>query len=175
MNQWRQLEKILARGAVAYDWPNQPWTAARGAEVIFRYFGIRYQHDHVGRLLRRRLDWTPRKPRRETLERDDDAIRHWQSEEFPRIAREVQRRNAHLVYLDESGIMLTPSVRRTWAPRGQTPVLKAWDRRDRISAISSITVSPKARQLNLYLDLLVDNDNLRAEDIATYLRQLKVS
>jgi transposase len=78
-----------------------------------------------------------------------------------------------LVFLDESGFMLTPSVRRTWAPRGQTPILDAWDRRDRISAISSITVSPKNRSLNLYFDLLPDNTNVRGEDVVDYLRHLK--
>jgi transposase len=172
-SQLRQLEIILSRGAVANGWPNQLWTAARIGEVIFQHFGIRYHHDHVGRFLRQRLGWTPQKPRREARERDEDAILRWQSEEFPRIARQAQQRGAHLVFLDESGFMLTPSVRRTWAPRGQTPVLKAWDRRDRISAISSITVSPKTRQLNLYFDLLPDNRNVHAEDIVAYLRRLK--
>jgi len=86
-----------------------------------------------------------------------------------------QRRGAHLVFLDESGFFLTPTVRRTWAPQGQTPVLDAWDRRDRISAISSITVSPKSRRLNLYFDLLADNCNVRADDVVDYLRQLRAT
>jgi transposase len=172
-SQLRLLEIILSRGAVANGWPNQLWTAARVGKVIFQHFGIRYHHDHVGRFLRQRLGWTPQKPRREARERDEEAILRWQSTEFPRIAKEAQQRGAHLVFLDESGYMLTPSVRRTWAPSGQTPVLKAWDRRDRLSAISSITVSPKTRQLNLYFDLLPDNRNVRAEDIVNYLRRLK--
>ena len=37
--------------------------------------------------------------------------------------------------------MLQPVVRRTWAPRGQTPILRQWDRRDRLSTISAITVA----------------------------------
>src|SRR5947207_1481839 len=88
---------------------------------------------------------------------------------------EAQARGAHLVFLDESGFFLTPTVRRTWAPQGQTPVLDAWDRRDRISAISSITVSPKSRRLNLYFDLLADNCNVRADDVVDYLRQLRAT
>jgi len=35
----------------------------------------------------------------------------------------AQRRKACLVFLDESALSLTPNVRRTWAPRGQTPTL----------------------------------------------------
>ena len=56
--------------------------------------------------------------------------------------KEYERWRPHLVFLDESGFFLTPTVRRTLAPRGKTPVLKAWDRRDRWSAISCVTLSP---------------------------------
>jgi transposase len=173
VSQLRELEELLIEGPQAHGWPNPLWTTTRVAEVIYRRFRIRYHHDHVGRFLRQRLGWTAQKPQRRARERDEKAILDWQSQEFPRIAREAQTRGAHLVFLDESGFMLTPSVRRTWAPRGQTPILDAWDRRDRISAISSITVSPKNRRLNLYFDLLGDNTNANAEHVVDYLRKLK--
>jgi transposase len=35
----------------------------------------------------------------------------------------AQRRRACLVFFDESALSLTPNVRRSWAPRGQPPVL----------------------------------------------------
>ena len=168
-----ELQQLLLQGPQAHGWPNALWTTDRVGELIHRHFGIRYHHDHVGRFLRRRLGWTPQKPERRARERDPEAILTWQSEAFPRIARDAQQRNAHLVFLDESGFMLTPSVRRTWAPRGQTPILDAWDRRDRISAISSISVSPQRRRLNLHFQLLPDNTNVHAEDVVAYLRHLK--
>jgi transposase len=170
--QLQRHERLLADGVQAHGWPNALWTAARVGELIRRPFGLRYHHDHVGRFLRRRLGWTPQKPRRRARERDEAAIRRWQSEDFPRIARQADARGAHLVFLDESGFMLTPAVRRTWAPRGQTPALGGRNRRDRLSAISSITVSPKTRRLNLSFDLLWDNENVRGEDVV-YLRHLK--
>jgi transposase len=34
------------------------------------------------------------------------------------------RRGAWICFLDESGCSLRPPVRRTWAPRGQTPILR---------------------------------------------------
>jgi hypothetical protein len=39
--------------------------------------------------------------------------------------RGARRRHAWVVFLDESGISLTPVVHRTWAPRGQ---MRAWIR-----------------------------------------------
>jgi transposase len=173
--QLQQLETLLAQGAPAHGWANGLWTTTRVAELIARHFKLRFHHDHVGRFLRQRLNWTPQKPTRRARERDEDAIRTWQSVDFPRIAKDAQARSAHLVFLDESGFMLTPTVRRTWAPCGQTPILNAWDRRDRISAISSLSISPVARRVNLHFDLLPDNTNVNGEDVVDYLRKLKAS
>jgi hypothetical protein len=52
-------------------------------------------------------------------------------DEFPSIVREAWRRGAYLVFLDESGFMLTPTVCRTLAPRGKTPVQSAWESAER--------------------------------------------
>jgi transposase len=40
--------------------------------------------------------------------------------------------------------MLRPLVRRSWALRGQTPILRCWDRRDRLSVIGGIIVPSSA-------------------------------
>jgi transposase len=92
---------------------------------------------------------------------------------LPKIIRKARRRKAHLIFLDESGFMLTPTVRRTLAPRGQTPIIRSWDRRDRISAISAVTVGPKRRRVGLYFRLLADDVNAHGEDTVDFLRQLR--
>lgn len=69
--------------------------------------------------------------------------------------------------------MLTPTVRRTLAPRGKTPVLRSWDRHDRISAISALTVSPSRRRLGLSFRLLPDDANVHGEDTVDFLRELR--
>ena len=64
-------------------------------------------------------------------------------------------------------------VRRTYAPRGKTPILEAWYRKGRISAISAVTVSPVRRRLNLFFRLLADNTNAHGEDTVAFLAQLR--
>jgi hypothetical protein len=120
--------------------------------------------------LKRRLGWTSQKPRRKARERNDREVARWVGDEFPRIVREAWQRSAYLAFLDESGFSLTPTVRRTLAPRGETPVLDAWDRRDRWSAISCITVSPVAGRPGLYFDLL--DHNIRGPDVVAFLAEL---
>src|SRR5260221_9716350 len=83
--QQQQLEQMLRQGAQAHGWPNQLWTTQRIAELILREFGVSLHHDHVGRFLRQRLQWSPQKPRRRARERDTEAIAYWKSETFPEI------------------------------------------------------------------------------------------
>jgi transposase len=169
--QHRRLEALLLEGAKAHGWPNPLWTCARVVQLIRRHFGISFHHDHVGRFLHTRLNWSPQKPRRKARERDEAQIAWWKRVRFPAIAKAARQRGAHLVFLDESGFMLTPTVRRTWAPRGSKPVLDCWDRRDRLSAISCVTVSPRARRLNMYFQLLPHT--VHGEDVVDFLRHLK--
>jgi transposase len=173
LRQQQELEQMLRAGAKAHGWPNELWTTQRISNLIHRHFGVSLHHDHVGRFLRTRLKWSPQKPRRRARERDEDAIAKWKRDTFPDILEAAGNRGAHVVFLDESGFMLTPTVRRTWAPQGDTPLLSCWDRRDRLSAISCITVSPQRVRLNLFFTLLPDNTNVNAQHVVDFLRQLK--
>ena len=173
LTQQQKLEQMLRQGAQAHGWPNQLWTTQRIAELIRRHFGVSLHHDHVGRFLRQRLRWSPQKPRRRAREREEEAIAQWKSEKFPEIVEAAGERHAHVVFLDESGFMLTPTVRRTWAPQGETPILSCWDRRDRLSAISAITLSPQRCQANIYFTLLPDDANATAADIVAFLKNLR--
>jgi hypothetical protein len=69
--------------------------------------------------------------------------------------------------------MPTPAVRRAPAPRGRTPVLRGWDRHDRISAISAIVVSPSRRRIGLHYRLLPDDAAVHGEDTVGFLRELR--
>ena len=61
------------------------------------------------------------------------------------------------MWIDESGFQLQPVVRRTWAPRGQTPLEYSWDRHDRVSAVSALTLSPVRHRFGLYFQLHAAN------------------
>ena len=47
------------------------------------------------------------------------------------------------MFLDESGFYPLPSVVRTYAPVGQTPILREWCTRDHLSAIGAISPEGK--------------------------------
>lgn len=61
-------------------------------------------------------------------------------------------------------------MRRTWAPCGQTPIIRHRYRRDKISVISGISVSPRRRRLGLYWRL--HTKNLQQTEVCAFLRHL---
>ena len=67
--------------------------------------------------------------------------------------------------------MLQPVVRRTWAPRGHTPIHHSWDRRDRLSVISALTVSPQRRRIGLSFD--IHDHNINADAFEAFVRWLR--
>jgi putative transposase len=65
---------------------------------------------------------------------------------------------------------MVPSVRRTWAPCGKTPLLVHRYARDKLSAISAVTVSPVRHRLGLYCHFHFTN--LTHFEVAAFLRLL---
>jgi transposase len=80
------LERKLLKGARAAGFPTDLWTCPRVAQLILTFFGIRYHVDHIGRLLRS-LGWSPQKPQRRAVERDEKEIQRWIKQEWPRIKK----------------------------------------------------------------------------------------
>lgn len=74
------------------------------------------------------------------------------------------------MFLDESGFLLIPNLLRTWAPRGQTPVHRHRYRRDKVSVISGISVSPRQQRLGLYWRLHLSN--IGQLEVCEFLRHL---
>jgi transposase len=71
-----------------------------------------------------------------------------------------------ILFLDESGFYPLPSVVRTDAPMGQTPILREWWTRDHLSAISAI--SPEGKLYVHCQDHALDSD-----DVVAFLEHLR--
>jgi transposase len=84
--------------------------------------------------------------------------------------KKAERLGAHLIFIDESGFLLIPNVKRTWAPRGQTPTIRYCFKHSKISAISALAVSPKRKRIALYLQFR--KRSFKGRDVKRFLQQL---
>jgi hypothetical protein len=70
-----------------------------------------------------------------------------------------------IVFADQSGFYLLPGVVRTYAPVGQTPILKEHLSRDHLSAMGAITLEGK-------LYMTEQERAFRGEDVVRFLKHL---
>lgn len=86
VKQRRRLEGLLLKGPLAAGFGTDLWTCPRVAELIEQRFGVQYHVDHIGRLLHD-LGWSPQKPARRAIERDEEQIRRWIHEDWLRVKK----------------------------------------------------------------------------------------
>lgn len=75
-----------------------------------------------------------------------------------------------MVSLDESGFLLIPNLKRTWAPQGQTPYCPVGCKQGRLNAFNALAVSPKRKRVALYVQF--HRHPLRGEEVVAFLQQL---
>jgi transposase len=82
-----------------------------------------------------------------------------------RSEKKAAQEKRTIVFVDESGFYLLPMVVRTYAPRGQTPVLRVTLTRDHLSVIGGIT-----QEGQIFMQM--QERAYRAEDVVRFLRVL---
>lgn len=90
------LRRVLRRGALAAGFPNDRWTLSRIGQVIQRDFGVRYHMNYLNRLLAG-LGFSLQQPLPRAAERDEDLIRAWLAQDWPRIKKSAAFRRRHRV------------------------------------------------------------------------------
>lgn len=61
--------------------------------------------------------------------------------------------------------------RRTWAPKGQTPVQRAWDRYDRLSVLGAVVLSPSRTRIDTPFQ--IQEENVRTPEVVAYIKALR--
>jgi transposase len=118
------------------------WTLPIVTDLIQKLFDKILHATTVSRYLHE-MGLTPQKPVRIAFQRDDNECRSWMEEEFPAIVREAKRKQAVLLFADETGVSEDHTVARTWGERGKTPTVRVSGARRRTNVISA--VSPRGR------------------------------
>lgn len=118
------------------------WTVPVIADAIEKLFEIRLHETTVLRMLHR-IGLTPQKPVRRAFNRDPEQIHEWTTHAFPNIVRSARRKQATLLFLDETGVHEDGPIGTTWSERGQTPIVATTGTRRRTNVISAI--SPRGR------------------------------
>ena len=114
------------------------WTRAAVGTLIERETGVRLSASALGRTLRA-WGFTVQRPARRATERREPEVRAWLRQAYPAIAARARAEAAEIHWADETGLSNQANYGRSFAPRGQTPVLPRPAARVSQSMISSLT------------------------------------
>lgn len=140
------------------------WTRAAVARLIEREYGIRVSLTTVGRYLQA-WGMSAQKPVRRAYERNEEAIARWLDEEYPAIARQAKRDKAAIYWGDEMGLRSDHVTGTSFAPVGQTPIIRATGQRFGCNMLSAITNKGA-------LAFMVFTGNFKAPVFVDFLRRL---
>jgi transposase len=139
------LRSLIARG-----YPDQVglsfalWTRPAVGALIARESGVWLTLPVVGRYLQA-WGFTAQRPMRRATEQRDEAVRAWLESTYPTIARKARAQGCEIHWADETGLSNQANYGRSFAPRGQTPVIRRPAKRFSQSMISSLTNQGKLR------------------------------
>jgi hypothetical protein len=89
-----------------------------------------------------------------------------------RPLKKSRQRGALIVFVDEAGFSMVPCLKATWAPVGQTPVVRhrnRWHRK--VSVIGALAIEPDGSHVELLSDWHADR-HVTKDEVAAFLAKL---
>jgi transposase len=80
------VRATLLRSPTEHGFGNELWTLKRVGVVIERLHGVRFGQTQIWRILGS-LGFSPQKPEKRAIERNEDAVRHWKRRTWPRLKK----------------------------------------------------------------------------------------
>ncbi|MGC3525902.1 IS630 family transposase [Pseudomonas aeruginosa] len=145
--------------------PYALWTRAAVAQLIEQRFGIRLAVRTMGLYLAR-WGFTPQKPMKKAYEQSPAAVKKWLEEDLPGdCPARAKTEGAEIHWGDESGLRSDDVRGRSFAPKGQTPVIRVNTKRHGLSVISTVTNKGQMRWR-------ISDGALNASILIDFLRRL---
>lgn len=114
------------------------WTREAVQQLILNKYGIQLSRWQVGRYLKS-WGYTPQKPIRKAFEQKPEQVQQWLEREYPAIKKRAAKEKGTIYFGDETGMRSDHQAGKSYAPKGQTPVVKSTGKRFSLNMISAIS------------------------------------
>ena len=147
-----------------YKLPFALWTRQAVQELITIRLKVNMPVRTVGEYLNR-WGFTPQKPLKRAYEQRPAAVRQWLDHDYPAIAARAKQKQAEIHWGDETGMRNDSQHGRSYAPRGQTPVIRLSAKRASMNMISTVTNQGKVR-------FMIYSGTMNAQRLLQFFKQL---
>ncbi len=132
-----------------YGLPFALWSRRAVAMLIEQHCGVCLAVRTMGTYLAR-WNFTPQKPLRRAYEQDPDEVRHWLKKTYPTIQAKARRQKGRIFRGDETGLRSDDVRGRSYAPRGQTPIVRPSQKRANVGVILAVSNQGELRWMVLH-------------------------
>jgi len=140
------------------------WTRKAVQGLILQRFGIIMPVRTIGDYLKR-WGFTPQKPAKRAYEQQPVAVQKWLDEEYPAIAQKAKTEQADIYWGDETGVRNDCQHGRSYAPKGQTPILRLPAKRVSLNMISALSNQGKVR-------FMIYEENMTYQVLISFMQRL---
>jgi transposase len=140
------------------------WTREAVQQLILDRFGIELSRWQVGRYLKS-WGYTPQKPISKAFEQKPEKVKEWLETEYPAIKKRAAKEDAVIYFADETGMRSDHQAGKSYAPKGQTPVIKRTGQRFSLNMISAISNRG-------HLQFMILDGRFNGEVFQTFLQQM---
>jgi transposase len=144
VKQKQQLYNYLQKNPLQLKFDYALWTIEMIVELIQMKFDVQYSSVQVGRILKE-IGFSQQKPLERAYQQDPEKVDKWLKTAYPLIKKEAKKEKREIYFSDEAGFHATAQYGSTWAPKGQTPILKTTGQRQKVNCISAINNQGKLR------------------------------
>lgn len=138
------LGKQLLKNPLQLKFEYALWTVDMIMELIARKYSVNYSKVQVGRLMKK-LGLSRQRPLERASQQDPEKVSEWLENQYPQIKKEARKEKREIYFSDEAGFHATAQYGTTWAPVGETPVIKTSGKREKVNVISAINNKGKLR------------------------------
>jgi len=157
-------QTVVTKDPRQLKFPFALWTRQIIGIVIERKFGVRLSLKSIGKLLAQ-LGLSVQRPLHRAFEQQPSLVTQWLKKEFPAIQEAAKRQRAIIFFGDEAGVRSDYHSGTTWAPVGQTPVVRTTGARFGCNMLSAISGTGQMR-------FMVIRGGVKADVFIEFLRRL---
>jgi transposase len=113
------------------------WTREAVRDLIKKKFKLELSVSTVGRYLKK-WGFTSQKPAKRAYEQNNEAVKKWIEEDYPKIQKRAKKEKAEIFWGDETGIRSDHQAGKTYGIKGKTPIARISAKRFKSNVISAV-------------------------------------
>jgi transposase len=142
------------------------WTLRLIGQLIERRFGLTLSLPTLGKVMSQ-MGFTPQRPLHRAYEQDAALVQRWLDHDLPKLRALAKARDAVVLFADEASMRSDYHAGTTWAPRGQTPIVRVTGQRTTVNMMSAISGEGQ-------MQFMLVEGRVNGEVFVQFLRQLMI-